>query len=66
VLDPTVRCSKNNNFQFFLLFAIEMAVLSVFLQKKDLGPLGVKSIVQRILRGIFNFQFQILLKFFGL
>jgi len=27
--------------QFFLLFAIEMAVLSVFLQKKGLGPLGI-------------------------
>jgi len=33
---------KKNNFQKFLLFAIEMAVLSVFLQKKGLGPLGVK------------------------
>jgi len=33
---------KQNNFQIFLLFAIEMAVLSVFLQKKDLGPVGVK------------------------
>jgi len=27
----------------FLLFAIEMAVLSVFLQKKDLGPLGINN-----------------------
>jgi len=33
---------KTNNFQIFLLFAIEMAVLSVFSQKKGLGPLGVK------------------------
>jgi len=33
---------KQNNFQIVLLFAIEMAVLSVFLQKKGLGPLGVK------------------------
>jgi len=33
-----------NNFQFFLLFAIEMAVLSVFLQKKGHGPLGVKRL----------------------
>jgi len=36
-----VRCAKKNNFQIFLLFAIEMAVLGVFLQKKGLGPLGV-------------------------
>jgi len=33
---------KKNNFQNFLLFAIEMAVLSVILAKKGLGPLGVK------------------------
>jgi len=33
---------KQNNFQIFLLFAIEMEVLSVFSQKKGLGPLGVK------------------------
>jgi len=33
---------KQNNFQIFLLFAIEMAVLSVFLQKKGLGPSRVK------------------------
>jgi len=32
---------KNNNFQIFLLIAIEMAVLSVFLQEKGLGPLVV-------------------------
>jgi len=32
---------KKNNFQIFLLFATEMAVLSVFSQKKGLGPLGV-------------------------
>jgi len=32
---------KKNNFQIILLFPIEMAVLSVFLQKKGLGPLGV-------------------------
>jgi len=36
---------KQNNFQSFLLFAIEMAVLSVFLQKKGLGPLEVKHVV---------------------
>jgi len=36
-----VRCEKTNNLIFFLLFAIEMAVLSVFLEKKGLGPLGV-------------------------
>jgi len=37
-----VRCAKKNSFQiFFLLFAIEMTVLNVFLQKKSLGPLGV-------------------------
>jgi len=29
-------------FQNFLLIALEMAVLSVFSQKKGLGPLGVK------------------------
>jgi len=33
---------QRKQFQIFLLFAIEMAVLSVFLQKKGLGPLGVK------------------------
>jgi len=33
---------KKNKFQIFLHIAIEMAVLSVFLQKKGLGPLGVK------------------------
>jgi len=27
----------------FLLFAIEIAVLNVFLAKKGLGPLGVKN-----------------------
>jgi len=38
-----VRCANKTiyNFQIFLLFAIEMAVLSVFSQKKGLGPLGV-------------------------
>jgi len=35
---------KQNNFQNFLLFAIEMAVLSVFSQKKGLGPSGVKAL----------------------
>jgi len=30
---------KKNNFQTLLLFAIEMAVLSVILVKKGLGPL---------------------------
>jgi len=35
---------KKTNFQIFLLFAIKMAVLSVFLQKKGLGPLGVNFI----------------------
>jgi len=34
---------KQNNFQIFLLFAIEMAVLSVFSQKKGLDPLGVNG-----------------------
>jgi len=33
---------KKNNFQLFLLFAIEMAVLSVFFAEKGLGPSGVK------------------------
>jgi len=37
---------KKNNFQIFLLIAIEMAVLNVFPQKKGLGPLGVKKHVQ--------------------
>jgi len=31
-------------FQNFLLIAIEMAVLSVFSQKKGLGPLGINLI----------------------
>jgi len=35
-----VECAKKK-IQIFLLFAIEMAILSVFLQKKGLGPLGV-------------------------
>jgi len=39
-------CQKNN-FQIFLLIAIEMAVLSVFSQKKGLGPLGVKHLQKR-------------------
>jgi len=34
-------CKTKKN-KSFLLFAIEMAVLSVFLQKKGLGPLGIK------------------------
>jgi len=34
---------KKNHFQIFLLFAIEMAVLSVFFAGKGLGPLGVKG-----------------------
>jgi len=38
-----VRCAKINNFQIFLLIAIEMAILSVFLQKKGLGSLGVNG-----------------------
>jgi len=33
---------KRNIFQFFLLFAIEMAVFSVFWVEKGLGPIGVK------------------------
>jgi len=33
---------KKNNFQIFLLIAIEMAILNVFSQKEGLGPLGVK------------------------
>jgi len=35
---------ENNDFQIVLLFAVEMAILSVFLQKEGLGLLGVKSI----------------------
>jgi len=35
---------KKNNFQNFLLFAKEMAVLSVILAKKGLVPLGVKMV----------------------
>jgi len=34
---------ERNNFQIFSLFAIEMTVLSVFLQKNGLGPLGIKD-----------------------
>jgi len=43
-----VRCKilrldmQKNNFQFLLLFTIEMVVLSVFSHKKGFGPLGVK------------------------
>jgi len=37
VHDPIVRCAKKQ-FSNFLLFAIELAVLSVFWQKKGLGP----------------------------
>jgi len=37
-----IRCGKKNSI-FFLLFAIEMAVLTVFLAKKSLGPLGVEK-----------------------
>jgi len=36
---------KKTIFKFFLLIAIEMAVLSVFSQKKGLGPLGVKHLL---------------------
>jgi len=34
-------CKKR--IQIFKFFAIEMAILSVFWQKKELGPLGVKD-----------------------
>jgi len=34
---------QEKQLNFFLLFAIEMTVLSVFLQKKGLGRLGVKA-----------------------
>jgi len=34
---------KKNNFQIFLLFAIKMAVLNIFLQKEGLGLLGIKT-----------------------
>jgi len=37
-------CKKK--FQIFLLFAIEMAVLSGFSQKKGLGPLGVNHLAR--------------------
>jgi len=36
-------CKKENHFQIFLLFAIEMAILSVYFAEKDLDPLGVNS-----------------------
>jgi len=36
-----VRCIEKIVFKFFLLFAIEMAILSVFSQRKGLGPIGV-------------------------
>jgi len=35
---------NQNNFQIFILFAIKMAVLSIFCRKKGLGPLGVKEL----------------------
>jgi len=35
--------SKDNNFQIVLLFAIELAILSVFWQEEVLGHLGVKT-----------------------
>jgi len=45
-----VRCKilwldvqKINNFLILVLFAIEMVVLNVFLQKNGLEPLGVKT-----------------------
>jgi len=34
---------KENNFQVFLLFPIEMIVLSVLFAEKGLGPLGVNA-----------------------
>jgi len=39
-----VRCAQKIIFKFFLLFAVKMAVLSVFfLQKIGLGPLGINT-----------------------
>jgi len=35
-------CKKKNNFQISLLFAIELAALSDFFAKKDLGPFRTK------------------------
>jgi len=35
---------KKNNFQIFWLFAIEMAILSVFFANKGLGPLEVSRV----------------------
>jgi len=46
-------CKKK--IQVFLLFAIEMVVLSDFLQKKGLGPLGVKETAVRKKFKTFNF-----------
>jgi len=37
-----VRCEKNN-FQIFLLFAIEIATFSIFWQKKGLSLLEVNN-----------------------
>jgi len=37
---------QKKQLNFFLLFAIEVTVLSVFLQKKGLGRLGVNSLYQ--------------------
>jgi len=42
-----VKCVKKNNFQNFLLFVIEMAVLSVFSQRKGHGPLRVKQLPKK-------------------
>jgi len=36
---------QERQFSIFLLFAIEMAILNVFLQKKGLGSFGVKNLV---------------------
>jgi len=36
-----VKCLEIIIFKFFFLFAIEIALLSVFWQKNGLGPLGV-------------------------
>jgi len=38
------RCAKRTIFKKIYSFAIEMAVLSVFSEKKGLGPLGVKKV----------------------
>jgi len=42
------KINKKIEIEMFFLFAIEMSILSVFLWKKGLGPLGVKVTIPKI------------------